>query len=310
MNERLDIHVASDHERRAAHANVHDVWGRGLPLDQHVIRRMNAPLHRRATWYVGTLAGQVVSGLGCHGVVVRLRLTEMPAIAIASVHTLAAFRGRGFAPRLIAHVEAEQKAHGARLALLFSDVAPAYYERLGYVRCPAHYGNSLASTAAEPAPGTRLWRFEPALAIGRLAKLFESHHRGNPLLIARPEEYWRHLIARAPDDEFYWFIAGERICGYARMALDGSAVKLRDYAVEGGDNGLAENLFRALCAMARERRLEGVVGWLPDDPAARRCFEIRPRDKEITMFKPLDPTIVLDDDCLAAADRICEIDHV
>jgi hypothetical protein len=162
---------------------------------------------------------------------------------------------------------------------------------------------------AGSAPEGRFWRFTPGAAVSKLSQLFESHYGRNPLLIARPDEYLRHLIARSPADEFFWFILEEAIVGYVRLSAEESRLKLRDYAVRDGDSRLRDKLFAALTRLAAQRE-SSVVGWLPDEAITRTWFRVKPRETEITMVKPLDPAIELDAACRAAADQICEIDHV
>jgi len=57
----LELHPASPEERLAAYRNVHDVWGGGLPLQQHVERRLASVRHNQADWYVGCLDGRVIA---------------------------------------------------------------------------------------------------------------------------------------------------------------------------------------------------------------------------------------------------------
>ena len=325
MSQSLDIHLADDAELRAAHANVHDVWSMGLPLDAHIERRLTAAHHRRATWIVGTLAGRVVCCLGLHPLEFQLRGAEVPGVGVASVHTLAEFRGRGFAPQLIAWAEEHARTGGAQLSVLFSDVNPAYYERMDYQLAPAHQGEAIV--AEKLAAAGRLLddvgaKLEPIAALTNvdlLQRIYNDDHGREPLSIARSEEYWRYLIARKPDDEFLSLVRGNvnTVYGYARWKVAGDALFLRDLAVASDEtSGRAlgrsqrELLFAGLICRASEKGLARVTGWLPDGAAERRWFRIEPRPIEITMFKPLVAGVKIDAAQLAAADRFNEIDHV
>ena len=63
---------------------------------------------------------------------VRLDGREVLAVGIGAVFTPQAERGRGHAARLIEQLCDEARADGCALAMLFSEIGSAYYERLGF----------------------------------------------------------------------------------------------------------------------------------------------------------------------------------
>lgn len=308
MSAELTLAVADNEERRQAHSNVHDVWGRGLPLPDHIARRLNAPLHQRATWYVGSLAGRVVAGLGCHEVSVRIGDQLVSASAIASVHTLAEYRGHGFAPRLIEFAEANERTKGARLSMLYSDIDPAYYARQGYRQCPAYRGSRAALGDVKPAAGLEL--FNAYDRLDEMQRLYDSAVGRLPFHIVRPPEYGKHLIDRFPTDQFFWLAGEGRRRGFARAYATDDALVIRDYVVEENRDELRHDLFAALDALAVARNLKRLEGWMPKDAVTADWFTVAPRAKEITMLKPLDGGIALANEHLLAAEQIREIDHV
>jgi predicted N-acetyltransferase YhbS len=349
MLQSLDIHLASAAERRAAHANVYDVWARGATVDEHVNRRDASPLHSRGRWIVGCLDGRVVTSLASHSVWFRLHGKGVPGIAIGSVHTLAAHRGRGFAPRLLQWTEQYEQRRGARLSVLFSDIKPEYYARLGYRRCPAHRGwaevEALATDVNAAIDG---WRLEPfASEEGRdaMLRMYDADYGREALLIEHVGEYARHLEDRRPQDQYFWLVrdeppphagaglrqpsapAGEDRArrttsdalttggqreGYVRVTRVGDLVKIADFAVAPGaaEESSREALFRLVIAEATARGAKRIGGWFPDSSGARACFRLEERPDEITMLKSLDAALKLDETCLEAADRFVEIDHV
>ncbi len=318
MSQSLDIHVATVDERRAAHANVFDVWPRGSTLQEHVARRDASPLHLRGRWCVGCLEDRVVTSLASHAVTFRLRGRSIPGIAIGSVHTLVQHRGRGFAPRLLDWAERYEHQHGARLSVLFSDIKPDYYARLGYRRCPARRGwaDPQSLTARAPA-ATDAYRLVPfAVADGRdeMTRIYDADYSRELLWIDHSGEYGMHLSARRPEDEYNWLFsaASDARVGYVRLTHAGELTKLADYAVvpHADEEAARQALFQLAIARATARGAKRVGGWFPDRPSSRACFKMEDRPDEITMFKPLDPSVVLDPQCLHAADRFVEIDHV
>jgi GNAT superfamily N-acetyltransferase len=68
----------------------------------------------------------------------RMRLDGRPidTIGIGAVFTPPHLRGRGHAAALVEYIVAAGRADGAAMAMLFSEIAPRYYERLGFSIVP------------------------------------------------------------------------------------------------------------------------------------------------------------------------------
>jgi predicted N-acetyltransferase YhbS len=313
----FDIHPASPEERLAAYRNVHDVWSGGLPLEEHVQRRLQSVRHNRAAWFVGSVGGRVVSSLACYPLQFHYRGQRMPGMALGSVHTLAEYRGRGLAPRLVAWVEEHQRQQGNVLSLLYSDIGVQYYARLGYIACPAwHITASSEAIAAAPSLGDagRLVRCSASREVVELAAMYSAYHGRFPVAIDRTADYWEFLLRLRPEDEFFWLMdaGGERL-GYVRMgsvAIPVATTKVWDYALCRHDDRLLELLGLAVVDLARQRGWGRLAGWWPGGPLRRSWLPLEPRQQEITMLKPLDGTVILGPADLEATDRFCEIDHV
>ena len=319
----LDIHRATPAEQEAAYRNVHEFWGRGLPLDEFLQRRHASLHHQRAEWYVGCIDGQVAASLGCWPVTLLRNGGRVPGFQIGAVHTRPEFRGRAFAPQLIREVERQRQARGDELALLYSDIDPAYYARLGYVACPSYEGSV-------PLPASRdsTWRVrevDPAGESELLLKLADAADRGAVLCIEKRAARWQALLAQWPGDRF---VLAETLpenhpVGWLRLRETDQAdtVRLMDFALEslatGGEAGpLAAPLPMALAAARARFGWTTLTGWLPTDiegsvvtwniPAGK----VSPRQREITMIHPLSGVDELLPEEVAAAGRFVEIDHV
>lgn len=308
----LDIHPASPVELVAAHTNVFDIWSRGLPLEEHVRYRIESPKHRLATWHVGCLDCRVVVSLGCYPLRFWIRGTEAPGIAIGSVYTLAEFRGRGFARQLLVSVEDHWRQQGAALSVLYSDIRPEYYARLGYTLCPSLEGwrdpRDIQDTAEL---SHRLVEVAAASHIDELSALYAGYHGAANLSIARNEQYWKSLLQRFEDDLFFALVNQRGDWkGYVRLGRKDTAWRITDFALAHERETLAEQLYAATMTLAAQNGAVRFGGWLPDSPAARKFFGLAPRQSEITMIKSLAREHPLDAELVASTSRFCEIDHV
>ncbi len=312
MTTSLDIHPASREELLAAHRNVFDIWNKGLSLEDHLRYRLNSPSHRRADWFVGCLDGRVVTSLGCYPLRFRITGRELPGIALGSVYTLGEFRGRGFAPRLLGWVEDDQRQRQAALSVLYSDIDPDYYARLGYLLCPAWEGwRPPPDSPAVPSNRCRLVAVSPQDHLPALMKLYADYHGRLPLSIARDAEYWTAMLNKFADDTFHALLAGdERWLGYVRLGRKSDVLRITDFALADPSEELAESLYAAILELGRTSGARRVGGWLPDSAAARRFFELTPRRTEVTMIKPLAWQGPLDEELISRTSRFCEIDHV
>ena len=253
MSDRLDIHPASHDERVAAHRNVFDIWSKGLPLADHIAGRLDSPTHRRAEWFVGTLDGQVVVSLGGYRVRFRLDGQELPGIAIGSVYTVREARGRGFAPQLIEWVENRKRAEQTALSVLYSDIDPDYYARLGYVLCPSLEG-WCDPRAQAPAATHRLVEISPGDHLPAVKKLYAEYHGAAPLSIARDDDYWAMVLEKFAVDRSYALLAsGGDWAGYVRIARKDDGWRITDYALANQSDELAEAMYAAVFALRAQR---------------------------------------------------------
>jgi GNAT superfamily N-acetyltransferase len=310
MPEQLDIHVASLEEQAAAHRNVFDLWSQGRPLDEHVAYRLNSPKHRLATWYVGCVDRQVVVSLGAYPLRFHFRGVIVPGIAIGSVYTRGDFRRRGLAAQLLASVEGHERARGAALSILYSDIDPDYYARLGYQLCPSFEGWRDLSAAASPRTSARLVEIAALEHLPELARWYDTYHGGSPLAIARNRDYWLALLQRFDTDRFFALGEAGSHLGYIRLGADKPKWHIRDYALADSSDPLLEKLYAAAIGLAHESGATHLGGWLPELAPARALFPLTARRAEITMVKPLTAAATVDAAAIAATSRFCEVDHV
>jgi len=80
----------------------------------------------------------------------RFEGREIPVVGLGAVFTPASRRRLGHAGELIGRVLAAAAADGCRLAVLFSEIAPSYYERFGFRTVPLR--QVLLGTRKTPSP--------------------------------------------------------------------------------------------------------------------------------------------------------------
>jgi predicted N-acetyltransferase YhbS len=313
MASKLNIHPANGEERAAAFRNFHDIWGGGLDVETHVRSRLENPKYKNAQWYVGCVSDRVVTACGCYRMQFRIDGKIEPACAFGEVHTLAEYRGAGFASRLLAFVEDDQRSQGKTLSVLYSDIDPAYYERLGYLLCDCPQGWADPRRFAElDSTSGRLERIDPAERWRDMARLYNRFHEPLPLWIARNDDYWSYLLARNPTDEFYQFKKPDydEAMGYLRVARSAGELKIRDLALCEPNLKLSWDLLRSAFALAREAGVDRVGGWMHPSAPAAEAFEFSSRTRELTMVKPLVPRVEINASHQAAGAFLHEIDHV
>lgn len=92
----------------------------------------------------------------------RMAGREVQALGIGAVFTDAEVRGRGLAETLIEAMVADGVERGCTVALLCSEIGPAYYERLGFEVWPREEVTIDVPRTRRGAPGTLVRSLEPA----------------------------------------------------------------------------------------------------------------------------------------------------
>ena len=306
----LDVHVASASERAAAHRNVYSQWPTAPTLEEHVKFRLEAPRHAGATWFAGCIDGQVVSSLATYPFGFRVGTEELTGIGIGSVFTVTEHRGRGYAPVLIHGVEEAARKQGIGMSILYSDLDPSYYERLGYLACPAFCGWRATNTPCTTPP-VRLKEFSAPSEVDTLASLYDADHGQRRFSVLRDRANWEVAIAHFPHDRFYWIAEDQaKRRGYVRVRVKDDALRIVDTAFLPDAREYEEGVYAALLERARGEGLERLGGWLINSEAGRSFFDVEPRSEEVTMVKPLDWSGTLEAADLSVAAGFCELDHI
>ncbi|MBM81967.1 MAG: hypothetical protein CMJ78_15450 [Planctomycetaceae bacterium] len=308
MTDHLEIHEASFEERKQIYANVFDFWQWADTVEEHVEMRMESVQHQRARWYAGYLDGELVSSLGAYPIDFSFNGECVPGISIGSVHTLEAYRGRGLVPQLMRRVEELEVDNGARLSMLYSDISPGYYARLGYQRCPSWYVWLDVENLADAETEFELEEFMVADQLDEVKQRYE-YYLNTDFAIARSDDYWQYVLNKSEDDIYCWVsFRGSRLGYVVAGAADGDLI-VRDYAVSGG-SGVVTDCLPELAKIAAQSELKCVGGWLAAPATLPSTFRMEARSAEITMIKHLQDAELITEQHRVACAEMREIDHV
>jgi len=250
---------------------------------------------------------------------IRCGERSLRAVGIGAVFTPPELRGRGYASALIGVLLDNERAAGTDIAYLFSDIHPAFYERLGFVTLPSR----TFSLRADTLPATRL-EIGPVVDAdwSTIRRCFDALDHRRPISFKRTPLVWEWLRTTTRANPF----DGQRVALIARRTRTAAAYvlgrrlpKLDAFVLDEfgstGDEG-----FDAIAPLVRSAAgdLRKVTGWLPPDvarPALPRGA-VKKRKNGVTMIAPISPAAraawrlqapaILADD----ADRCCSTDHI
>jgi len=130
----LDFHRADHEDLRAAFAQVHSIWPHADDLEVHLVKRLHAVQQARAEWFVGKEKDQVVVSCAAYPMTLYGPDGLRRARGFGAVFTHPQHRGKGYAADLVRWVKAWYEAQNTQDFILYSDISPSYYERLGFHR--------------------------------------------------------------------------------------------------------------------------------------------------------------------------------
>jgi GNAT superfamily N-acetyltransferase len=234
--------------------------------------------------------GRLVASCKRYERVLRCGARTFRAIGIGAVFTPEAWRGRGYATALLGALLDAERAAGADLAYLFSDIHPAFYERLGFVALPSRAMTLRADALPDERVEVTTLGDRDATAIRRT---FEQLDERRPFALRRmPLDWeWQRLRNRSRERggpllrlgvrrgrTLAAYVAGRRLPAADAFALDEFAFAVPD------DARCVGPLLRAAAGDLRRVR-----GWLPPEIArdALPAGAVRPRREAIAMLIPI-----------------------
>ena len=237
-----------------------------------------------------SLDGELVTSCKRYQRELRCGERTFRAAGIGAVFTPEAARGRGYATAFLGALLDAERANGTDLVYLFSDIHPAFYERLGFVQLPSR----AIVLRADTLPHARI----PARTLGdddwpAIERCFAALDATRTFALTRPPLIWEWLRLRARSAESSGVLVrlgimrGRRLVAYVLgrrfPAVDSFALDEFAY-VDDEAAALVPALIRNAAGDLRK-----VTGWLPPSPArgAIPRGAVRARKNAVAMLLPL-----------------------
>ena len=128
----LLVKKASIDEKTQLFRIVHDMWPHHPDVDEHTRLRLESVQHLGANWFIGSLDNELACGLGVYASQVFIEGSTHKLAMIGAVYTAKNHRRKGYAAKLLEEVIEAYKKDGYELFMLYSDITPSYYEKLGF----------------------------------------------------------------------------------------------------------------------------------------------------------------------------------
>ena len=250
------------------------------PFEVYAGLRLRSPLRRDADWWLlEDERGVPVTSLMGYALELADDGGRHAGLGIGAVATHPEHRGLHHASTLCAHAIRDAEAKGRPLALLFSAIPPALYERLGFVAAPAHAWRATELDALADGPVAELSPVDGMREAATLAPLYEAWQVG--LHPFRDAEAFARSAGRGYEDIF--FTLGDPVRGYVRLHLEApGTLEITELIVPPEDE-------RAVLAwifqLARRTEHAAVAGWMPPSPTIESAFRKGDRSKTLPMVR-------------------------
>ena len=285
--------IADDEYVAKVLPETHELWGARRDFERYAadFRATAATASARRPFTVGLRVGnRIVCSCKRYDRELRWQKKRLRASGIGAVFTSLELRGRGYASAMLGALLDEERAAGRDLAFLFSDIHPAFYERLGFIRVPSRLISLRAASLDGSHSGARPLGAQDWAGMRRCFDALDLRRpwslKRTPLFWARMRQMWSAPAAPHTQPVQLVIRDNRHVVAYVlgRRALTEDAFVIDDFAFN--DEGYVR-IGPLLRAAAGD--LARITGWLP--PAIARDAlpggAVRPRRTAIAMVLPL-----------------------
>jgi len=175
------------------------IWGDGLSrkaYGQWNLAQTRTPWGREHLQRVGLVeGGAVVASAKRYLFDAVLDGQPVRVLGIGAVFTSEAHRGQGLAAHLLQQMMADGRDRGCALALLFSEIGSAYYERMGFTVVPREIVTITVPRTRRGAPGTMVRALEPG-DLKEVASISSTYAAGAGFALTRTPDLIEFMITR------------------------------------------------------------------------------------------------------------------
>lgn len=240
----------------------------------------------------------IVSSAKRYDLSLRLDGRIRRALGIGAVFTAPAYRGRGAARELVARMLETAVTEGQEFAMLFSEIAPAFYERLDFVPVPLAEWVIEVDQKRGGAPAV-LVRSGDAGDLPSIVEMSAIRSAGARLALDRSEDFVRFAITKkrllsglapagARTTEFLVAEEGHQAVAFLVMSEQDGRWMVEDAGDRDPAGARLGALLQVMLARHPSERLPEIRGWWPQSlvPPQLKIAATMPT-QEVLMIRPL-----------------------
>jgi predicted N-acetyltransferase YhbS len=245
----------------------------------------------------------VVSSAKRYDLSLRLDGRNRRVLGIGAVFTAPAYRGRGGARELVARMLEAAVAEGQEFAMLFSEISPAFYERLDFVPVPLAEWTIEVDQKRGGAPAM-LVRSGDDRDLHHIIEMSAAQSAGARLALDRSEDFVRFGISRkrllsgfseagTRDTEFLVVEEGHRAVAYLVCTSHDRRWMIEEAGDRDPAGGRLGAMLQVMLARSPGERLPEIRAWWPQSlvPPQLRVAASTPT-QEVLMIRPLKDRIL------------------
>ena len=282
--------------------DTHSLWADGMARDSYAkawVAQLKTPWGRQHLDRVALVDGpHVLASAKRYDFSMRFDGRIRRVLGIGAVFTAPAHRGRGFARELMTRILDTAVTEGQEFAMLFSEIDPAFYERLDFVPVPLLESTLEIDQKRGGAPAM-LVRSGDDRDIPAIAEMSASRAADARLAMARSEDLIRFQITRKRlqsgltpagyrNNEFLVVEEGSQAVAYMVMTEQDGRWMIEEAGDRDPAGARLGAMFQVMLARYPSERLPEIKTWWPQAllPPQVKVVAATPT-QEVLMIRPL-----------------------